>query len=47
MKLNLFILLFLFSWTVPVYASYQPAYSVAGFYPLDNTGREVYSMNPA
>lgn len=47
MKHKLFLLLFLFSWIVPVYASYQPAYSVAGFYPLDNTGREVYSMNPA
>ena len=47
MKQKIFILLCLFSWIVPVYASYQPTYSVAGFYPLDNTGREVYSMNPA
>ncbi|MEG2126139.1 MAG: glycoside hydrolase family 2 TIM barrel-domain containing protein [Bacteroides sp.] len=32
---------------LPVQSAYQPTYSVAGFYPLDNTGREVYSMNPA
>ena len=47
MKQNLFILLLLLSWILPVQASYQPTYSVAGFYPLNNTGREVYSMNPA
>lgn len=46
MKNNLLILFFL-AWIVPMHANYQPAYSVAGFYPLDNTGREVYSMNPA
>ena len=27
--------------------SYQPEYSTAGFYELDNTGRKVFSMNPA
>lgn len=26
---------------------YQPEYSTAGFYQLENTGRTVYSMNPA
>lgn len=39
--------LLLLSWMLPAQAAYQPSYSVAGFYPLDNTGREVYSMNPA
>lgn len=29
------------------YAGYQPAYSTAGFYSLPNTGRTVFSMNPA
>ncbi len=24
----------------------SPRFSVAGFYPLENTGREVFSMNP-
>lgn len=28
-------------------AVYQPEYSTAGFFQLANTGREVYSMNPA
>lgn len=27
--------------------NYQPSYSKAGFYSLSNTGRTVYSMNPA
>lgn len=31
-----------------IYADgYQPSYSTAGFYSLPNTGRAVYSMNPA
>ena len=47
MKRHLLILLLL-AWLLPTQASnYQPTFSVAGFYPLDNTGREVYSMNPA
>lgn len=29
------------------YASFQPTYSTAGFYSLPNTGRTVFSMNPA
>lgn len=28
-------------------ASYQPVFSTAGFYPLANTGREVFNMNAA
>ena len=45
---KVFYLLFLFLlWVVPGRAAYQPQYSVAGFYPLEHTGREVYSMNPA
>lgn len=27
--------------------SVQPEFSVAGFYPLDGVGREIYSMNPS
>lgn len=30
-----------------VQAAYQPEFSTAGFYKLPNSGREVYSMNPA
>lgn len=30
-----------------VQAAYQPEFSTAGFYELANSGREVYSMNPA
>ena len=49
MKKGLFLLLLLWLWMIPVpaEAAYQPQYSVAGFYPLDDTGRTVYSMNPA
>ena len=35
---------------LPLYemqAAYQPEFSTAGFYELANSGREVYSMNPA
>lgn len=42
-----FLLLLLWLWMIPAEAAYQPQYSVAGFYPLDDTGRTVYSMNPA
>lgn len=41
------LLILLFAWMLPLQANYQPQYSVAGFYPLDHSGREVYSMNPA
>ena len=30
-----------------LYAAHQPEFSTAGFFQLENTGREVYSMNPA
>lgn len=33
--------------SVSVWASYQPEFSTAGFFRLKDTGREVYSMNPA
>lgn len=32
---------------IPVFADYQPQFSTAGFYQLPETGRSVYSMNPA
>lgn len=32
---------------VSAFASYQPRFSTAGFYQLPETGRSVYSMNPA
>lgn len=47
MKQKLVVLLLLLGWMIPGWANYQPTYSVAGFYPLGNTGREVFSMNPA
>ena len=47
MKKGLFLLLLLWLRMIPAEAAYQPQYSVAGFYPLDDTGRTVYSMNPA
>lgn len=28
-------------------ASHQPEFSTAGFFELPNSGREVFSMNPA
>ena len=31
----------------PMQAAHQPEFSTAGFYELANSGREVYSMNPA
>ena len=30
-----------------VSAAYQPKFSTAGFYAIENSGREVFSMNPA
>ena len=30
-----------------VQASHQPEFSTAGFFQLPNSGREVFSMNPA
>ena len=47
MKQKNLVLFFLLGWILQAQASYQPTYSTAGFYSLPNTGREVYSMNPA
>lgn len=30
-----------------VQATHQPEFSTAGFYQLANSGRDVFSMNPA
>ncbi|MCS2918237.1 glycoside hydrolase family 2 protein [Parabacteroides merdae] len=36
------------SWlSLSLWAARQPEFSTAGFFRLDNSGREVYSMNPA
>lgn len=32
---------------LPLWAAHQPEFSTAGFFRLKDTGREVYSMNPA
>ena len=32
---------------LPVLAAYQPEFSTAGFFRMKNSGRDVYSMNPA
>lgn len=38
----------LFVWlSLSLWAARQPEFSTAGFFRLDNRGREVYSMNPA
>jgi beta-galactosidase len=44
-KLVMYLILCLL--TVPVWATYQPEFSTAGFFRLNDTGRDVYSMNPA
>lgn len=42
------LLLMLFCFTVGITkADHQPQFSTAGFYELPNSGRTVYSMNPA
>lgn len=46
MKKTLFSL-FLSLICLPIWATYQPEFSTAGFFLLPDTGREVYSMNPA
>lgn len=40
-----FFLLLLMS--LPVLATHQPEFSTAGFFRLENSGRDVFSMNPA
>lgn len=47
MKMKTFFSIVLSLFILQVEASYQPEYSTAGFYQLENTGRESYSMNPA
>ena len=32
---------------LPLWAAHQPEFSTAGFFRMENTGRDVYSMNPA
>ena len=32
---------------LPLWGAHQPEFSTAGFFRLENTGRDVYSMNPA
>ncbi|GHS94155.1 beta-galactosidase [Bacteroidia bacterium] len=41
----LYITLFLFASTLVSKATYRPDFSVAGFYHLENSGREVYNFN--
>ncbi len=39
---------FVFIWlSLSLWAAQQPEFSTAGFFRLDNSGRVVYSMNPA
>ena len=40
-----YVLLMLVS--LPLWATHQPEFSTAGFFRLENSGREVFSMNPA
>lgn len=44
---RLFVLIILYVLPQLVWGSYQPEFSTAGFFQLPNTGREVFSMNPA
>lgn len=46
MKRFLVILLFCLA-TLPLWAAHQPEFSTAGFFRMDQSGREVFSMNPA
>ena len=42
-----FLTIALFTHIGVVSAAYQPKFSTAGFYAIENSGREVFSMNPA
>ncbi|MEG1749377.1 MAG: glycoside hydrolase family 2 TIM barrel-domain containing protein [Tannerellaceae bacterium] len=44
-RITVFLLLLLLA--APVWAAHQPEFSTAGFFRVKDTGREVYSMNPA
>ena len=41
------LILFICLLCLPLWAAHQPEFSTAGFFRLENTGRDVYSMNPA
>ena len=41
------LILFICLLCLPLWAGHQPEFSTAGFFRLENTGRDVYSMNPA
>ena len=49
MRLRTILPILLFAIVAPVaaWANYQPQFSTAGFYAIEKSGREVYSMNPA
>ncbi len=44
-RLICYVLLILTS--LPLWATHQPEFSTAGFFRLENSGRDVFSMNPA
>lgn len=44
-KIEMYLLFWLLA--MPLWATPQPEFSTAGFFRLENSGREVYSMNPA
>ena len=46
MKITLFIIALLLQ-ALPLWAAHQPEFSTAGFFRLEDSGRKVYSMNPA
>ena len=47
MKKGLVLLLYIQFCLTVLAQSFQPEFSVAGFFPVENSGREVYSMNPS
>ena len=47
MRTKLSLLSIVLAFTLCSHANYQPRFSTAGFYQMPNTGREVFSMNPA
>lgn len=47
MKKNLILLLFICFCLKGFTQPFQPEFSVAGFFPIKDSGREVYSMNPS
>ena len=44
-KLEMYLIFWLMA--LPLWAAHQPEFSTAGFFRLEDSGREVYSMNPA